>query len=353
MRRGGNCTVKAAVYYGPNDLRVEEVPTPRIAENEVLLKIEACAICGGDVRALKFGAKNITKPVTLGHEIAGTIAEAGKSSVGFSPGQRVALAPAIPCGRCSYCRRGIQTMCDDLRSTGYETDGGFAEFMVVPAAALAAACLNEIPSNLSFEEATLAEPLACAINGQELLGVGMGDTVVVMGAGPLGCLHAELARAKGARKVILVEVQERRLELARKFSVDVLLDAAKENIEARVFEETDGMGASIVIVAAPSSQAQAQALCLAAKQGRISFFGGLPKDSPMVTVNANLLHYRELAIFGAYGSKPRHNRLALDLLASGRVRAAELISMVLPLERVREGIDAMADGRALKVVVRP
>jgi L-iditol 2-dehydrogenase len=225
--------------------------------------------------------------------------------------------------------------------------------MAVPYTAIRAGCVNTIPDNLSFEEATLAEPLACAINGQELLNVGMGDTVVVTGAGPLGCMHAELAKIRGSRKVIMVEVQEQRLELAKKFSVDIFVNSARENVEKRVFEETDGVGASVVVIAAPSAQAQAQALTLAAKRGRISLFGGLPKNNPMVTINANLLHYRELCIVGAYGSKPRHNRLALDLLAAGRLRMSSLIGMVVPLDRIEEGIEAITKGRVLKVVVRP
>jgi L-iditol 2-dehydrogenase len=225
--------------------------------------------------------------------------------------------------------------------------------MVVPYAAIRTGCVNTIPDNLSFEEATLAEPLACAINGQELLKVGMGDTVVVIGGGALGCMHADLAKLRGARKVILVEIQEQRLEHARKFSVDVIINGVTEDVGKRVFDETEGFGASVVVVAAPSAQAQAQALTLAAKQGRISFFGGLPKNNPMVTINANLVHYRELCIIGAYGSKPRLNRLALDLLAAGKFRTSCLIGMVVPLERIEEGIEAMAKGRVLKVVVRP
>ena len=345
--------MKAAVFYAQEDLRLEDLPTPRISADQILLRVEACAICGSDVRVYRFGARNITPPVTLGHEATGTILEVGRSLTGYSPGQRVAIAPAIPCGDCGYCQRGIQTMCDNLRSIGYELHGGFAEFMVVPYAAIRAGCVNAIPDNLSFEEATVAEPLACAINGQELLNVGLGDTVVVIGAGPLGCMHAELAKIRGARKVIMVEIQESRLQLAKKFSVDVFINGMQEDVGKRVLEETEGVGASVVVVAAPSAQAQAQALTLAAKQGRISFFAGLPKDNPMVTINANLLHYRQLCVVGAYGSKPRHNRLALDLLAAGKFRTASLIGMVVPLERIEEGIEAIVKGRVLKVVVRP
>jgi L-iditol 2-dehydrogenase len=345
--------MKAAVFYGPEDLRLERVPEPKAAGDQLLLKTAACAVCGSDVRTYHFGASNITGPVIIGHEVTGTVVEVGGDVTGFAVGQRVAVAPAIPCGDCRYCRRGIQTMCDNLRSIGYQFDGGFAEYMAVPHSAIRAGCVNTIPDNLSFQEAALAEPLACVINAQELLAVGMEDTVVVLGAGPVGCLHASLAKVRGARKVILVDIQERRLELAREFGADVFINGAAEKVEERVREETDGDGATVVIVAAPSAQAQAQAVTLAAKRGRVDFFGGLPKSDPFVSVNANLIHYRELFIMGAYGSKPSHNRLALELLAGGRVKASSLVGMVVPLEEVKQGIDAIARGRVLKVVVQP
>lgn len=345
--------MKAAVFHGPNDLRLENRPVPAIAEDQLLLKVEACAICGSDLRTYRFGASNITEPVTLGHEIAGAIVEVGGALTGFCPGQRVAVAPAIPCGECRYCRQGMETVCDNLRSIGYQFHGGFAEFMAVPFSAIRAGCVNTIPEGLSFAEATLAEPLACAINAQELLNVGPADTVVILGAGPLGCLHADLARIRGASKVMLADLREQRLELARQFAADVFINAQQENVEAKVLQETGGVGASLVIVAAASGAAQQQALALAAKHGRVSFFGGLPKTSPFTSLNANLIHYRELFVMGAYGSKPKHNRQALELLASGQVHASSLIGMLAPLERIEEAMEAVAQGALLKAIVQP
>jgi L-iditol 2-dehydrogenase len=345
--------MKAAVFHGPEDLRFEERPAPSPEPNELLIRVGACAICGSDLRTYRFGARNISEPVIIGHEVAGTVVEAGAALTGWAAGDRVAVAPAVPCCECTYCRRGVHTMCDNLRSIGYEFDGGFAEYMIVPWAAVRAGCVNRIPDNLTLEEATLAEPLACAINGQELLGVGLDDTVAILGAGPLGCLHTDLARVRGARKVILVDVQARRLELARAFAADALVDGGREDVAARVRAETEGAGASVVIVAAPSAQAQEQALTLAAKRGRVSFFGGLPKTSPCASLNANLIHYRELFIMGAYGSMPRHNRMALDLLAAGRIHVTGLVGLTVPLGRLLEGFDAAAQGRVLKVVVKP
>jgi len=345
--------MKAAVFYGPGDMRVEERPIPVPAENELLLKVAACAICGSDLRTFRFGAGNITDPVVIGHEVTGTIVEVGNSLGGYSPGDRLAVAPAVPCGDCPFCRRGLQTMCDNLRSIGYQFDGGFADYIIAPWPAIKAGCIIPVPENLPLDEATLAEPLACAINGQELLNVGSGDTVAILGAGPLGCLHAMLARVRGASRVLLADLRPERLELAASFGADALIDGSREDVRARVMEETGSVGASVVIVAAPSGEAQAQALTLAAKHGRISFFGGLPKTSPTVSLNANLIHYRELFVMGAYGSMPRHNREALELLSGRRIQSENLIGLVVPLERIAEGFDALAQGRVLKVLVRP
>jgi L-iditol 2-dehydrogenase len=345
--------VRAAVFYGPGDLRVEERPRPRIAEYELLLEVECCALCGSDARTFRFGARNITGPVVLGHEVAGRVAEIGRGVSGFAAGERVAVAPAIPCGDCAYCRRGVETMCDRLRSIGYEFDGGFAEYMAVPASAVRAGCVNAVPNGLGAAEAALAEPLACVINAQELLAVGPEDDVVVMGAGPIGCLHASLARARGARKVLLVDVRPERLDLARPFGADVLIDSSREDLRQRVLDETHGLGASVVIVAAPSGAAQEQALTLAAKRGRVDFFAGLPKTDSHIALDANLVHYRELSLMGAYGSRPAHNREALGLIASGRIPVAKLVGRSLPLDRVQEGIETVEGGSVLKVVIEP
>jgi L-iditol 2-dehydrogenase len=345
--------MKAAVYYAPNDLRIEERPTPSITSAEMLIKVAYCANCGSDVRTWRFGARNITHPITMGHELTGTIVEIGSAVAGFSPGQHVAVAPAVPCGECPYCRRGVQTMCDNLRSIGNEYHGGFAEFMVVPPPAIRTGCVYNVPDRLPLEEAALAEPLAGAINGQELLNVGMEDTVVVLGAGPLRCMHADLAKVRGAGKVMVADIQPRRLEMARPFAADILIDITAEDLQGRVLEETGGAGASVVIVAAPSGKEQEQALTLAAKQGRVSFFGGLPKSDPCINLDANIVHYRELFLMGAYGSKPRHNRMALDLLAAGRIHVSALISALVPLDRIIEALEMVSRGEALKVIVKP
>jgi L-iditol 2-dehydrogenase len=244
------------------------------------------------------------------------------------------------------------TVCPNQERIGYRHDGGFAELMRVPAMVLAVDGVNRVPEGLSFAEASVAEPLSCVINGQEQAGVGAGDTVVVVGAGPIGCLHVRLARARGAARVVLVELSAGRLELAAGLVApdEAVAAGATDPVEA-VRELTGGRGADRIIVAAGSGRAQEDALRMAARRGTVSFFGGLPKDRPTITCDANVVHYREVAIVGANGSSPDHNRQALDLIATGAVPVADLITHRLPLERTVEGIHTVTRGEAIKVTV--
>jgi L-iditol 2-dehydrogenase len=226
--------------------------------------------------------------------------------------------------------------------------------MRVPAKVLAVDGVNRIPEGMSFAEASVAEPLSCVINGQELAGVGDGQTVVVVGAGPVGCLHVRLARVRGAARVLLIELNPRRLELAAGLvAPDEAIGAGATDTVEAVRALTEGRGADVVIVAAGSGKAQEDALRMAARRGTVSFFGGLPRDRPTIACDANIVHYREVGIVGANGSSPDHNRQALELIASGAVPVADLITHRLPLERTVEGIHTVAAGEAIKVTVEP
>jgi L-iditol 2-dehydrogenase len=226
--------------------------------------------------------------------------------------------------------------------------------MIVPRAVLAVDGLNRIPQGLSFAEASVAEPFACVLNGQELAGVGDGDDVVVVGAGPIGCLHVRLARARGAARVLLIERSARRLALAAGLvAPDEAIGAEGSDTVAAVRALTGGRGADVVVVAAGSGAAQEDALRMAARRGMVSFFGGLPKDRPTITCDANIVHYQEVGIVGANGSTPAHNRQALELIASGVVPVADLITHRLPLEETVAGIHTMTTGEAIKVTIEP
>jgi L-iditol 2-dehydrogenase len=237
---------------------------------------------------------------------------------------------------------------------GYHYDGGFAEYMVVPAKVLAVDGVHRIPDGVDYVSASVTEPLACVLNGQEIARVGDGDTVVVVGAGPIGCLHVRLARARGAREVFLVELNPARLALAAGMvTPDATVCAGEVDAIDEVLKLTDGRGVDVVITAAASGQAQQDALRMAARRGRISFFGGLPKDTPTIALDANLVHYRELTIVGASGSSPDHNRAALNLIATAAVRVDDLVTHRMPLTDVPRAIQTVADGNAIKVTIEP
>jgi L-iditol 2-dehydrogenase len=347
--------VRVVRFHAPGDVRIEDAPEPTPGRGEVKIRVRACSTCGTDVKISRFGHHHIVPPRVMGHEIAGEIVEVGPDvDDGWRVGDRVQVIAAIPCGTCGECRRGRMTVCPRQESMGYHYDGGFAQFMVVPAKVLAVAGLNRIPDGVSFAEASVAEPLACVLNGQQLARVGPGDDVVVVGSGPIGCLHVRLARARGAARVFLADINAERLSLAAAIvTPDATVDSGRTDAVDEVRKLTDGRGADVIITAAASGAAQEQALLMAAPQARVSFFGGLPKDNPVIACDSNLVHYRELSIVGANGSSPAHNAAALDLIAAGDVPVADLITLRLPLDGALDAFDAVARGNAIKVTIEP
>jgi L-iditol 2-dehydrogenase len=320
----------------------------------VKIRVHACSTCGTDAKIHKHGHHRLRPPRVLGHEVAGEIVAVGAAVTDYRIGDRVQVIAAIPCGDCDDCQRGLHTICPHQESIGYDYDGGFAEFLIVPEKVLRVGGLNHIPEGVLYIEASVAEPLACVINGQELAAVGEGDTVVVVGAGPIGCLHVRLARARGAAAVYLVELSRQRLDLAAsRVQPDAAICAAETNPVDEILKLTNGRGADVVITAAASGKAQEDALQMAARRGRISFFGGLPKDNPIISCDSNLVHYRELTIVGANGSSPEHNKQALELIASRAVPVWDLITHQIPLDRLHHGIEAVSSGDAIKVTITP
>jgi L-iditol 2-dehydrogenase len=345
--------MKVARLYAPGDLRVEDLPVPEAGPGDLVIQVRTCSTCGTDAKIFRFGHHHISLPRVLGHEVAGEVTEVGSGVGNWSEGDRVQIIAAIPCGVCHYCRKGQHTVCEDLESIGYQYDGGFAEFMRVPAKVLAVDGVHRIPDHVPFEEASLTEPLACVLNGQELAQVGEGDAVVILGAGPIGCLHVRLARARGAKTVVLVDVNQGRLDLAARAEPDAAIDSTKDDPIDAIRKMTDGRGADVVITATGVGQAQEQALEMTAPRGRISLFGGLPKDDSTIRFDSNLVHYGEISVFGAYGSAPRHNREALSLIADGKVRVDDLITHRMPLADVHKAIETVISGDGLKVVIEP
>ncbi len=345
--------MKAAVFLGPGQMEIREVARPVCGKGEVLLRIKACAICGTDVRIFQRGQKNVRPPHVVGHEIAGIVEETGAGAGDLKPGTRVTLVTTVGCGKCRFCRQKLYNMCPDFRATGYHYPGGFAEFILIPAESVSQGNILPIGKDLGFAEASLAEPLSCCINGQDYLKIGKGDAVVVFGAGPIGSMHAELAKAQGAAKVLVVDVSSRRLELAARFSADLLINGKEKDAVKEILAATGGEGADVLITACASGEAQEQAVRAAGRKSRISFFGGLPHDNSVIKLDSNLVHYREISIFGAFASNRGHFLRALELIGAGTIAAEKFITHRLPLEKIVAGLEIVRSGEGLKVVIEP
>ena len=345
--------MKAIQLAGPFDLRLAEVERPEAGPGEMVIRVHAASICGSDVRMYKNGYKTASPetPLTLGHEFAGTIEEIGDgvSSV-YHVGDAVCAAPNYGCGTCGPCVSGNTHLCADYRGFGINFPGGFAEYVHVPAPMVTQGNVCAISEGLSFAEAALVEPLSCVFNGQEICGIEPGDTVVVVGAGPIGIMHCLLARAQGASKIILSDLNESRLEQAEQIIGDVITLSA-DGLPEAVMDATGGHGANVVIVAAPSGQAQQASLTYAAMNGRCLFFGGLPAGKSEVALDANLIHYKQLRIYGSARSNVRQYRTCLDLVAGGATPLDKLITGRYAVDDYLQAFEGAASGAGLKNII--
>lgn len=344
----------AVRFCQPGDVRVEEVPDPEPGPGDLVIRVRNCSLCGADRKTARYGHHRLSPPRVLGHEIAGEVISTGAEVTGWAAGDRVQVIAAIPCGACRECQAGHATVCTGRENMGYQYDGGFAEFMLVPAKVIAVGGVNRIPDGTGFAQASLAEPLACVLNAQELCGVSSGDDVLIIGDGPAGCLHARLARARGAARVIVAGRRPAHLaRVAELIAPDAAICASGGDLAGQVAAVTNGRGADVVIAAAGSAAAQEQALACAAPRGRVSLYGGLPPGTPPPAFDTNQVHYRELTVSGTSGASPAQTTRALDLIASGAVPVADLITHRFPLARFASALAAMAGGEAIKVTVEP
>ena len=348
-------TMLAAVYHGPNDLRVERHPLPEISPSEVLIKVVSTGICGTDIRILH-GAHRKYPPGTIripGHEVVGDIVEIGSQVTGLETCQRVFIAPNMGCGHCRQCVSGNNNLCANYDAIGITLDGSFAEYMRVPESAVLQGNLIPVSKVVDPAVAALIEPFACVLRGQNALSIKPGETVLVIGAGPIGSMHILLARLRGAAVVIVSELIPERVMQAKEMGADRVVNPSEEDLLAVVGEATDGQGVDTVIVAAPSHKAQEIAIEAAAISGRINFFGGLPKDRTEIKLNSNLVHYKELIITGTTACSTDDNWGAAAIVSSGRIDLSRLIGARFPLTRANDAFAAAEEGQSLKVIIEP
>jgi L-iditol 2-dehydrogenase len=350
--------VRAAFMTARNTVEVREADEPELDPGGAILRVEACGICGTDARTFFNGDPRAPAPWILGHEPVGILERVGPDALlpqGVKAGDRVFLGSILTCGQCRQCMDGFQNLCEHHLLYGYDPfPGAYAELAAVPP--IATKNLIPLPHDLPSDLATVVDPFACALNGIEVLDIGLGDTVVILGAGPIGCWQSVMARDQGAGKVFLCDLNRHRLDLALDAVggfVDDAWVAGEDNGIADLMARTGGAGAERISVAAPSKQAQQAALEMAGRRARVVYFAGLPKHDPVSQLDMNQLHYKELAILGAYGATHRQYRITMDYLSRRRGALAPVVTHRFPLDKIDEAFETIRSGAGLKTVVVP
>lgn len=343
--------MQAALMYGPNDIRVEMVERPRCPTDGLLLKIMAVGLCGSDIRNLTSDSRSGDYPFIYGHEIVGIVEETGAEETAYQIGERLFVFPGTYCMACPDCISGHSENCANVPH-GLAGTGGFAQYTAVSGAKIRLGGIYRIPDGVSFEAASLGEPLTSVYACEENIGVGFGDTLVIIGAGPIGCFMAKLAKLRGADKVIMIDINAGRLEQAKAFGADHTINSTGEDPVARVKALTGGIGADKVISANPSNAAQAQSIYMARAGGVVVFFGGVPKGS-LTPLDTNYIHYHNLWIKGHFGASYAQSQAAFQLAISSNFHAERFITHRLPLFQICKGIELTRSGEAVKVVLFP
>ena len=342
--------MKAAMLYGIKDLRIEEISKPEVNAGEVLVKVKAATTCGTDLKIFQRGyvEKVIKLPTVFGHEWAGEVVEVGEGLEWPRKGMRVRAGNSAPCLRCAMCQKGKYNLCDNMIWLW----GAYAEYIKVPAR-MVLVNMQEISSHVSYEEAAITEPLACVLHGVEEAEVKLGDTVAIIGAGPIGLLHLLTVKKLGVEKVIIIDLVDERLSFAEKLGADEIINAGEVDVAEKVRQITGGYGADVVIEAIGLPTTWEQALTLVRKGGTVLEFGGCPPKTE-IRVNTELLHYGEVKVMGAFHATPLHFRKALNYIASKTINVKPLITRKMRLEEIKEAFQILSTSKSeIKIAINP
>ncbi len=346
--------MRAAMFYGPKNVILEEIPIPRITDDEVLVKIKAATTCGTDRKLYLRPGKNypsyFNPPTVFGHEVAGEIHEVGKNVKGYEIGQAVYIHDSAPCLKCFYCKIGRHSLCENMTWNW----GTWTEYIVVPKEIIQ--CGNLVPFNtkeLSFAEAALTEPLSCVLMGVERSNIGLGDTVVINGAGPIGLFWTNLVKNKGA-KIIQVDIKDERLALAKKAGANITLNANEEKDVIQVVKDNTpgGRGADVAVEAIGYPETWETTVKMARKGGLINLFGGPPPLSDF-SVNTGLLHYNELTLIGVFHTTPRYVQASINLLANRKIDTDIFLTEELKLDELDKILDNLVNQKGIKTAIIP
>ncbi len=338
--------MKVARYYNAHDIRIEEAPIPAIQENEALVDMKACGVCGSDLMGWYLESR---APLVLGHEPTGIITKKGSKVKTFDVGDRVFVHHHVACMRCHYCLRGDFTLCEQFHKTNIDP-GGFAEYFRVPAPNLEIDTLK-LPSSLSFDEATMIEPVGCCIRALNKCGLSAGDSVAIIGLGATGIIHVALAKIYGAAKIICSDLFDYRLKMAEDFGADVAVNPKKENFADVVKAETDGRGADMTIVSAPSLEAYTMGIETCRKGGKLCVFAPTTPGS-FLQVSPKELFFKEIQIIPSYSTSHLETRVALNLISSDKLKVKSLITHQFKLADTAKAFETALESKdSLKVVV--
>lgn len=344
--------MKALVFEGPDKMQVKEVPTPVVEQGELLVKVKACLICGTDIRIFRGKkTKDVRIPTILGHEFSGVVAEVGTGVEGFEIGDGVSIAPVLPCLTCYNCKHGQENVCLNRTAFGYEYDGAFAEYVKIPAAALKSGNVYHVPKGVSVEDISLAEPLACCINGQGNSPIKLGYTVVIFGAGPIGLMHLLLAKGSGAT-VIVSEPSEKRRRAAVELGADIVVDPIGEDLRNVILANTGGIGADVVILAIGVPSLVNEGIEIARKGGAVNLFAGFSVGD-MPPIDVNKIHYKELIVTGTSASSRTDHELAIKLISNKLIDTSKVITHKYSLDNALEAFKVAESGEGIKVAILP
>lgn len=341
--------MKAAVVHGKDDIRIQSVPVPDIGDGEVLVRVRASGICATDIKMLTGQGLPKNLPAILGHEVAGTVERTGAGAGEFSPGERVAVYPIAVCGECFYCRRGRHNLCLKEFGLAHGIDGGFAEYVRIPREIVNIGGVVKIPDHLPFEHAVVAEPLSCCLAAARAGRLGEGDTMLVVGAGPMGLLHLKTGLWYKA-KVFVADIREDRLKMASLMGAAHCIDAGKEDVAGEVRRLTGGLGADLVVASLGAPDIMAGYLPAVRNGGTFNIFGGPPAGKP-VSIDFRWIHYSEIVLTGTFASTPGDFRLALDLIGRGEIEVDDLISHRFELDNITEAVDLAKKQEIIKGVL--
>lgn len=349
MKEGSSLGM-SVVYYAPQDVRIEPMTSkPAVEAGEVLIKVEACAICGTDIKSYVSGNPRIKPPMIMGHELCGEIVEVGTGVAGYRIGQRVTMATTIGCGECYYCKMGKTNMCRSAEAIGFHYPGAMAPYVKIPAKAVRQKHLVEL-GDLDATVAALSEPMSCAVNNLTRFPNEKFESALIIGLGPLGILHSVSVRERGVKNVCCVEFPGKRMEMAKQLGFTVL---APDQIEGKYKDLTKGEGFDLVVLTAPHNESQGKAPMFARKGGYVSYFASLPVGDEMLKVNSRTIHYNELIVYGTSDSTVKHVQDAVAMLKANPKGFKPLITHVMPMSDFHKAMDEIKAGNAVKIVLIP